>query len=110
MARFFDCPYLGAQVELTDEREAHIRRLHPEVLTPARNLLADTMAEPDSVRRDYDDPDRTRHFSRWYDDLRGGRHLVVVVVTDEVPARRHWIVTVYASVEFEERDILWERS
>jgi hypothetical protein len=33
-------------------------------------------------------------FLRWYDELHNGKHLVVVVVSDEQP-ERHWIVTAY---------------
>lgn len=30
--RTFPCPYLRGEVELTDEREAHIARTHPDLL------------------------------------------------------------------------------
>jgi len=33
------CPYLKTHVELTDEREAHIREKHPELLPAYRDCL-----------------------------------------------------------------------
>jgi hypothetical protein len=107
VARYFDCPHLGAQVELTDEREQHIRSLHPEVLTAGRDIIGRTLADPDLVRRDMRDPDNTRLFSRWYDDVRGGRQAIIAVVSEP---GRHWIATAFTAREVEERDIEWTRS
>ena len=48
-----------------------------------------------------DDPDQVRRskrfagarlFSRWYSGLKGGKHVVVVVVSSD-PDGRHWIIT-----------------
>ena len=50
MARF-PCPYLGAEVELTDERELHIGERHPDLLPAHRDRIAHTLADPDQVRR-----------------------------------------------------------
>ncbi len=35
----FHCPYLKTHIELTDEREAHIREKHPELLPAYRDYL-----------------------------------------------------------------------
>lgn len=40
------CPYLKTEVELTDEREAHIRAKHPELLPQHRDHLIHTLADP----------------------------------------------------------------
>ena len=44
MAAYFDCPYLHTDVELTDEREAHIAGEHPEI---NRTHIAGTLEHPD---------------------------------------------------------------
>ena len=107
MARWFECPYLGGRVELTDEREAHIRDYHPEALTPGRDLIGRTLRDPDLIRRDQRDPANTRLISRWYDQVRGGRHVVVSVVREP---GRDWVVTAFTAEWVEERDIEWTRS
>ncbi|MFM7279035.1 MAG: hypothetical protein ACKO1I_15605, partial [Microcystis aeruginosa] len=36
----------------------------------------------------------SNRFSRWFDSIRQGKYVVVVVVSDLNPAR-HWIITAY---------------
>ena len=105
MPRYFDCPYLGGRVELTGEREAYIRMRHPEALL--ERYLADTLAQPDLIQPDPNHR-RTLRFTRWYDDLIGGKHLIVVVVEDVV-GNRPWIVTVHAARKPRRGAILWQR-
>jgi hypothetical protein len=107
MGAYFECPYLGVRIELTDEREDHIRQYHPEVHTRGRNLIGRTLSDPDLVRRDLRDPAHTRLFSRWYDQVRGGRHVIVSVVSE---VGRNWIVTAFTVESVEERDIEWIRN
>ena len=45
------CPYLRGDVELTAERERHIRERHPDLLPEHRDQLSQTLANPDQVRR-----------------------------------------------------------
>jgi hypothetical protein len=47
----FTCPYLSAEVELSDERERHIAENHPDLLPEHRGRIADTLAHPDQIRR-----------------------------------------------------------
>ena len=47
----FDCPYLNDVVELTDEREFHIAKRHPDLLPKYKNQLEMTLKYPDEVRR-----------------------------------------------------------
>jgi hypothetical protein len=104
----FPCPYLRGEVELTDERERHIAETHPDLLPAHRERIARTLADPDEVRRSGRFAG-ARLFARWYDDLRGGKHVVVVVVT-EAAARRHWIVTAYVARKLAGGEIEWKRS
>ncbi|MBI4202371.1 MAG: hypothetical protein HY532_04550 [Chloroflexi bacterium] len=89
-ATYFPCPYLGAEVELTQEREQHIPEQHPDLLPEYQALLADTLANPDRVRIG-----SALLFSRWYNEVQGGKHVVVVVITDPTTPPRYWIVTAY---------------
>jgi hypothetical protein len=105
----FPCPYLTGEIELSAERERHILERHPELLPKHRHWIAATLAEPDEVRRSARFGS-ARLFSRWYTDLREGKHVVVVVVSDLDPARRHWIVTAYAARRLAGGDVEWKRS
>ena len=104
----FPCPYLRGEVELTDERERHIAETHPDLLPEHRDRIAHTLADPDQVRRSVRFAG-ARSFVRWYDDLRGGKHVVVVVVT-EAAAGRHWIVTAYLARKLAEGEVEWKRN
>ncbi|HEY5867058.1 MAG TPA: hypothetical protein VI542_16165 [Candidatus Tectomicrobia bacterium] len=105
----FLCPYVQTEVELTEERERHIAERHPDLLLEHRTRIADTLADPGQVRRST----RLRHarlFTRWFDTMRGGKHVVVVVVTDVAASRRHWVVTAYMARKLTEGDIEWTKS
>ena len=103
------CPYLKAEVELTDERERHIAERHPDLLPEHRERIVTTLADPDQVRRSAQ-LSSARLFSRWYDDLPGGKHVVVVVVGEPSPGGRHWIITAYIATKLVEGDAEWKRS
>ena len=47
-------------------------------------------------------------FSRWYTDLRKGKHVVVVVVSETAP-RRHWIITAYISGKLTGGEVKWTK-
>ena len=47
----FPCPYLKGEVELTEERERHIAERHPDLLPEHRERVAETLGDPDQVRR-----------------------------------------------------------
>jgi len=104
------CPFLRGDVEMTDERRAHILERHPELTGWLDRLLPAVLADPDEVRR-------SRHFaaaslfSRWEYALRGGKHVVVVVVQDEdAGSRRRWIITAYVSNKLVEGTRIWTRA
>jgi len=105
----FSCPYLGGQVELTDERERHIAKQHPDLLPEHGQKIADTLAKPDKVRRS------TRIanawlLSRWFDTLRGGKHVVVAVVSQYSSPRRYWIITAYVARRLTGGELVWKRN
>ena len=108
MARF-QCPYLQGEVELTEERERHIAEHHPDLLPENRERMADTLADPDQVRRSLL-MGNARLFARWFTDLRGGKNVVVVVVSEPAPGGRHWIITAYIARRLAEGTIEWVRS
>jgi hypothetical protein len=108
MSRFL-CPYLRAEVELTDERERHIAERHPDLLPEHRDRVVETLADPDEVRRSVRFGS-ARLFSRWYTDLRGGKHVVVVVVSEAMPTERHWVITAYIARKLAEGGTEWTRS
>jgi hypothetical protein len=105
----FSCPYLNGEVELTDEREQHIAAQHPDLLPAHRAALADVLADPDSVRRSIRFG-HARLFARWFDNIRGGKHVVIVAVTDAAPYNRHWIITAYIARKLSEGVIEWQKN
>jgi len=102
------CPYLQSEVELSNERERHIAERHPELLPEHRDLIAATLADPDQIRRSKRFGS-ARLFSKWYVDLKGGKHVVVVVVSDG-DASRHWVITAYITRSLAAGEIEWAQS
>jgi len=51
----------------------------------------------------------TRLFLRWYDDLLGGKNVVVAIVSAEAPEVRHWIVTAFIARRPPRGDLEWKR-
>lgn len=105
----FACPYFQTEVELTEERQQHIAQSHPDLLPEHWDRFATTLAAPDQVRGSARFSS-ARLFTRWYADLRGGKYVVVVVVTETAPVARHWILTAYIARRLAEGDIEWQRS
>jgi hypothetical protein len=104
----YPCPYLEAEVELTAERDRHIAERHPDLLPEYRGRIAETLARPDQVRRSTRFAG-ARLFSRWYADVRLGKHVVVVVVSEPDSAERHWIITAYMARRLAEGVLEWKR-
>jgi hypothetical protein len=80
-------------VELTDERELHIRLRHPDLLPAHLSALELTVNNPDHVKQNAFNPDK-HELSKWFPDLKGGKFVVVQVITEHSPPR-NWIVTAY---------------
>lgn len=105
----FPCPYLKGEVELTEERERHIAERHPDLLPEYLKQLTETLAAPDQVRRSVRFGN-ARLFSRWYTDVKRGKYVVVVVVSQADAASRHWVITAYLTNKLAEGDVEWKRS
>lgn len=105
----FPCPYLRGEVELSKRRERHIALRHPELLPEYKELIVETVGGPDQVRLSMRSRN-ARLFSRWYPQLRGGKHVVVVVNTEPGAKERHWIVTAYIARKLAGGEIKWKKS
>ena len=105
----FPCPYLEGKVEWTAEREQHTSERHPDLLPEHRERIGETLSSPDLVRRSAEFAN-VRVFSRWYTELRGGKHVVVVVASGPWRGPRHWIITAYLARKLTIGDVEWERS
>jgi hypothetical protein len=99
---------LHRAIELSDERERHIVERHPDLLPKHRHRLASTLADPDQVRLS-ERFGSAKLFSRWYGDLRGGKHVVVVVVSGADDGR-HWIITAYIARALAAGEVEWVRN
>ena len=103
------CPYLGVPVEFTDEREQHIVETHPEFLPEHRSTLDLTLSDPDQIRSS-GRLTGIRLFARWFENIRDGKYVVAVVVTDPPPSGRAWIVTAYLARRLSGGTLEWTRS
>lgn len=103
------CPYLGASVELTDERTQHIADTHPELLPGHQAALELTIADPDQVRTS-GRLAGAHLFARWFDDIKDGKYVVVVVVADPPPSGRAWVITAYLARRLSGGTIEWSRN
>jgi hypothetical protein len=104
----FPCPYLAGDVDLTEERERHIAERHPDLLPEHRQRIAETLADPDQVRTSVQFGS-AKLFSRWYTDVRQGKHVVVVVISEREPRKRHWVITAYMARKLAQGETVWER-
>jgi hypothetical protein len=103
------CPYPGVLVELTDERRRHILLKHPDLLPEYIDHVAETLAEPDEIRRNSRFP-ATRIFARWCENVKGGKFVVVVVVSDPPPTERYRVVTAYIARRLTQGAVEWKRA
>lgn len=105
----FVCPYLKSEVELSQERQRHILERHPELALDFCQLLADTLMAPDRVRRTAR-LEKARLFSRWFSQVRGGKHVVIVVITESGQPCRHWIVISYLARRLAGGEPEWQQN
>lgn len=104
----FPCPYLGGLVELSEQRERHISDRHPGLLPEHRRCIGETLADPDEVRRSVRLGD-ARLFARCYDEVKRGKYVVVVLVS-EAGMGRHWVITSYMARKLAGGSVEWQRS
>lgn len=105
----YPCPYLKGEVELTDEREAHIAHTHPDLLPEYLMQIGQTLADPDFVRSSVR-MGSARLFCRWFAEIRHGKYIIVVVVSEAVPEKRHWVITAYITRRLAGGEIEWRKS
>jgi hypothetical protein len=105
----FSCPYLKGEVELSDERETHIAETHPDLLPEYLPQLQQTLMDPDEVRRSIR-MSGARMFYRWFDDVRHGKYVAVVVVSETAPAERNWIITAYVTRRLINGEMEWQKN
>ena len=108
MTRFF-CPYLKGEVELTPEREKHIAERHPDLFPEHQDCISATLGDPDLVRRSAR-LDNARLFSRWFETVRGGKHVVVVILSSKGTSPEHFIITAYMTRRLAQGATEWQRS
>jgi hypothetical protein len=104
----FSCPYLNSEVELTLERERHIAGRHPDLLPEYEACMRETLLDPDAVRQS---PRvmGARMFSKWYNDVKGGKHVVVVVMSSAGTAARSWVITAYLARRLAGGAVEWKK-
>lgn len=103
------CPYLKGEVELSEERELHIAQHHPDLLPAHKRCIIDTLGDPDQIRLSA----RLRNarlFSRWFPELRGGKYVVIVVLSILTEPKRHWVITAYIARKLAEGEIEWKKN
>jgi len=105
----FNCPYLKGEVELTDEREAHIAHTYPDLLPEYLVQMGQTLAALDQIRRSLR-MSSARMFYRWHEKVRQGKYVVIVVVSESMPVVRHWIITAYLTRRLANGEIEWHKN
>lgn len=90
--RLFPCPYLKGDVELSDEREAHIAAQHPDLLPEFLAEIGQTLLQPDEIQKGGRIGSETKFYRR-FEHVREGKYVAVVVVSETAPKTRHWVVT-----------------
>ena len=82
---------------------------HPDLLPKYVDCVVETVTDPDEVRRDERFTDM-RLFSRWSEEKRRGKYIVVVIASDAGPVERHWIVTACLAQRLRQGVTEWKRS
>jgi hypothetical protein len=100
-------PVPQGEVKLTDERERHIAERHPDLLPEHRPRIAETVAQPDQIRRSARFGS-ARLFSRgtltsgrvsmWWSSSANGTRVSVT-----------WIITAYIARTLAEGEVEWKR-
>ena len=75
----------------------HILSRHPELSNILHDCLEAALSDPDEIRRGLH-VQASHMFVRWFHAILGGKHVVVVVVTDPHPVR-DWVVTAYVAAD-----------
>jgi hypothetical protein len=104
----FQCPYLSNVVELTDERKKHIAENHPDLFPQYEDRIPEVLSDPDQVRIS-ERFKKAQLFSKWFDNILGGKYIVLVVISEDWPVGRHWIITAYMTRRLSGGQIEWQK-
>lgn len=74
-----------------------------------QDAIAQTLNNADQVRSS-SRFNNARLFTKWFDDIRQGKHLIVVVVSDFIPNQRNWIITAYIARKITGGIIEWQKT
>jgi len=105
----FPCPYLSGEVELTDEREEHIQVTHPDLLPEYLAEIGQTLIDPDEIHHSKH-MSAAKIFYRWFETVRKGKHVAVVIVSEAAPTNRNWIITAYITRQLPKGEIEWHKT
>jgi len=85
---YYQCSYLSNIVELSDERRKHIQKNHPDLLPKYEDRIQAILSNPDQIR--VSERSKNAHlFSKWFDNIQGGKY--IVVVSDAWPVTRNGV-------------------
>ena len=87
----------------------HIAYRHPDLLPEFLLQVGLTLAAPDQVRRSLR-MSSARIFCRRFDEIRQGKYVVVVVVSESMPVMRHWIITAYMTRRLANGEVEWRKN
>jgi len=93
---------------MTLEREQHIAENHPDLLPDHRSGIAETLADPDQIRRSLQ-LSSALLFSKQFVGALGGKDIVVVVMTGGEAKRRNWIITAYTTRKLIAGETEWKK-
>ena len=71
--------FQAQQIRLPEERWRHIIDRHPYMME-MREELAETLLDPDTIRKSNSEPDTVRVYYKWFENTVVGRKWVSVVV------------------------------
>lgn len=95
--------FSGRRIRLPDERRRHILREHP-YMDDLWDELAETLLEPEEIRRSNSDPEAVRLYHKWYYGTPlGDKWVCVVVKTFPDDA---FVMTAYVTPDIEGGDPL----
>ncbi len=73
-------------------------------------MISQTLEDPDQIRSS----SRFKNsllFTRWFDNIRSGKYVVVVVIINtKSPSRRNWIITSYIARKLTGGTIEWQKN
>ncbi len=111
------CAHFGLGVGPSDEvicpTYTWICTIAPALFLGARPVFVES--DPETLQIDPDEVRRSARFgsaklfSRWYTDVKRGKHVVVVVLSGLKPTLRHWVITAYLTRKLAEGDVEWRR-